>query len=285
MTNLNGQWQDEWKRRVAYFDKHVGTAEKKVKKKSLAEKMWSKFRKAKKPAETELSKLFGKMDETYRLAKDAEPANAKAALDTFEKAIKMAGKKANEHVAKAFMTLTDKAVHAEMSKAELDQKKKDITSLSKILQSDVDALITNAHAALVNMRKSRNSRGEKDMASAIRALGDPKVLKTALLSNIKKGLAWHGKANRSTEVAFFNKGIGQVCRDVNACLVPLEQVYTGNAEKRLFASVKKVTSPYGNQGKKLDTKKGHNFETVIEELADLKKVLLALGKWGQKIKT
>ena len=172
-----------------------------------------------------------------------------------------------------------------MSKPELEQKKKDITNLSKILQTDVDALITNAHASLVRMRKSRNARGEKDMASAVRALGDPKVLKTSLLSNIKKGLAWHGKANRNPEIDFFNKGINQVCRDVNACIVSLEKVFTGNAEKRLFASVQSFTGPYGNRGKRLDPKKGHDFETVIEELADLKSVLIALGKWGQKIKT
>lgn len=285
MTNLNGEWQSEWKRRLAYFNKEVGNAEKKVKEKTLRQRVFAKFHKAKKPAETELSLLFGKMDEAYQAAKDAPPAQAKTAFDNFEKAIKAAGKKANARVAQLFMTLTDKAVDAEMRKPELEQKKKDITNLSKILQNDVETLITNAHAALVRMRKSRNARGEKDMASAVRSLGDPKVLKTSLLSNIKKGLAWHGKANRKPDVETFNKGINQVCRDVNACIVSLEKVYTGNTERRLFQKVQQFTGPYGNRDKQLDPARGHDFETVIEELADLKKVLMDLGRWGQTIRT
>ncbi|SIT01352.1 hypothetical protein SAMN05421759_11024 [Roseivivax lentus] len=285
MTNLNGQWQAEWKRRLAYFNKEVGNAEKKVKEKNLRQRVFAKFHKAKKPAETELSQLFGKMDEAYRIAQDAPADQAKTAFDNFEKLIKLVGKKASTKVAQLFVTLTDKAVEADMGRAELEQKKKDITNLSRILQNDVDTLITNAHASLVRMRKSRNARGEKDMASAVRSLGDPKVLKTALLSNFKKGLAWHGKANRKPDVEFFNKGINQVCRDVNACIVNLELIYTGNAERRLFQAAKQFTGLYGNRDKKLDPKRGHDFETVIEELADLKKVLMDLGRWGQTIRT
>lgn len=282
MTNLNTQWKAEWQRRRDFFNREVGKVEKKTQKKPWSAKLWGKYKTNKKKPETELEKLFGAMDQACITMKNAKPDKKIAAINAFLKTIKAAGPKANAFVTKMFIDLNNSAADADMTKQELAEKKKDIQALSKILQNDVDALITSAHAYYLQTKKATNPDGSSSVAGAMGGLKDAKLVKAQLISNIKKGLAWIGKAERNPDARSFNHGIKEVGRDIMAPLGRCSAIWSSRHDEKAIAVATELLGPYGAGKNRVDVDAAP--DRIKARLAEAKEVIIQTGRWIQKVK-
>lgn len=282
MTNFNGQYKDEWKKRTTFFEKQTGIAEKRVIKTEWAPKVYNPFNKKKKAEDSRMEKLFASLDQKYAAMIHAAPADFKAAAAVFQKEIKAVERAAATAVMQVMNTLDAKDHAKQMSAADKKQHVLDVKNLSKLFESDIYAITQTAQAALVSTVKSHKDDGTTDMTSAMTALKDIKVRKTAMQSNITKGLAWLNKLDRQPTVDHFNKGVEQACRDVCAQIVACKGVFDAPKDKQILAAVDKVLSPFGNASKKLTDKDG--FEAVMATSVRLRKSMQALGTWTKSIK-
>lgn len=282
MTNFNGFYKVEWKKRAKFFEKQTSIAEERVTKTVWAPKVYNPFNKKKVAEDTKLEKLFDHMDKTYAAMGSAAPADFKAAAGAFKKAIDAATRQGGASLVQVVRLLDSKPHAKQMSPADLKQHALDVKNLTKLYERDLESIIETAEAALVRSLKEHKPDGTTDMDTAKAALKDLKVRKTAMQSNITKGLAWLNKLDRDPTVERFNKGVEQACRDVCAQIVACRPVFNAPRDRTILEAVNKVLSPFGNESRKLTEKDG--FEAVMATSANLRKSLKALGQWTKAIK-
>jgi hypothetical protein len=283
MTNFNGSYKAEWKKRAKFFEKEADISKKPVIKTVWAPKIYNPFHKKKKTEDTNLEKVFGHMDKTYRAMKDARPDTFRSAAQEFRTAIEAATRQGRKSIVLVMMELDAKGAANDMSTAEKKQHAMNVKDLNRLFERDLEAILHTARAAFFREVTTRNADGTNDWEGSVRALSDHKVRKAAMRSNITKGLSWLNKLDRNPTVENFNAGCEQACRDITAQIVVCRGVFTTARDKKVLDAVHKVLAPFGNDSKQLTDKDG--FEAVMGTSVTLRKAMQTLGQWAKSIKT
>lgn len=282
MSIFNGHYKEAWKTRAQFFEKQTGIAETRVTNTVWAPKFYNPFNKADVAEDTKLEETFGEMDRAYAALDSAAPADFMTAAASFRKAIDAATRQAGTSLSDVAQSLASKPRGKQMSSAQKKQHELDVENLSNLYEHDLVAIIETAEAALVIALKSHRPDGTTDRGTALAALKDIAVRKTAMQSNVTKGLAWLNKLDRDPTVERFNNGVEHACRDVCAQIIACRGVFNAPTDVIVLEKVDKVLSPFGKECRKLTDDDG--FQAVIATSVKLRRSMQALGHWTTSIK-